>query len=112
MLINMEHHTGEHPRIGAADVVPFIPVSGVTMEDCVGLAKSFGARVASDLHIPVYLYEAAATSPDAGALSSHSAAAVSIKTMGRVPAGSQQFHDQNCACRRAATTEAGPRSLL
>jgi glutamate formiminotransferase len=64
MLINMERHKGEHPRIGATDVVPFIPVSGVTMEDCVDLAKAFGARVASELLIPVYLYEAAAASPE------------------------------------------------
>jgi len=63
LLIDMERHKGEHPRIGAADVVPFIPVSGVTMEDCVGLARAYGARVATELHIPVYLYEAAATSP-------------------------------------------------
>ena len=63
MLIDMAHHKGEHPRIGATDVVPFIPVSGTTMDECVGLAKAFGRRVASELHIPVYLYEAAATSP-------------------------------------------------
>ncbi len=63
MLINMERHSGEHPRIGATDVVPFIPVSGVTMEDCVELARAYGMRVGSELQIPVYLYEAAATSP-------------------------------------------------
>ncbi len=63
-LINMERHKGEHPRLGAADVVPFIPVSGVTMDECVHLAKTYGSRVASELHIPVYLYEAAATSPE------------------------------------------------
>ncbi|MGA9407496.1 MAG: glutamate formimidoyltransferase [Bacteroidota bacterium] len=64
MLINMERHKGEHPRIGATDVVPFIPVSGATMDECIGLANAYGHRVASDLHIPVYLYEAAAKSPD------------------------------------------------
>ncbi len=63
-LIDMERHKGEHPRIGAADVVPFIPVSGTTMEECARLARAFGMRVASELHIPVYLYEAAAISPD------------------------------------------------
>ena len=62
-LIDMEHHKGEHPRIGATDVVPFIPVSGVTMADCIQLAKAFGKRVGSELQIPIYLYEAAATSP-------------------------------------------------
>jgi len=63
-LIDMSQHHGEHPRIGAADVVPFVPVSGVTMEDCVGLSKEFGARVGGELGIPVYLYEEAATRPE------------------------------------------------
>ncbi|MCR4403375.1 MAG: glutamate formimidoyltransferase [Firmicutes bacterium] len=63
-LINMEEHRGEHPRIGATDVVPFVPVSGVTMADCVALARELGAEVAEKLHIPVYLYEEAATRPD------------------------------------------------
>ncbi len=61
--IDMTAHKGEHPRIGATDVVPFIPISGVTMEDCVALANRFGARVARELGIPIYLYEAAARSP-------------------------------------------------
>jgi glutamate formiminotransferase / formiminotetrahydrofolate cyclodeaminase len=63
-LINMERHKGEHPRLGATDVVPFIPVSGVSMEECVRLANDYGSRVAAELHIPVYLYEAAAKSPE------------------------------------------------
>jgi len=63
-MIDMERHKGEHPRIGATDVVPFIPVSGVTMVECIRIANAYGKRVASDLHIPVYLYEAAATSPE------------------------------------------------
>ncbi|MFQ6107381.1 MAG: glutamate formimidoyltransferase [Thermoplasmata archaeon] len=62
-LIDMNTQEGEHPRIGATDVVPFVPVSGVTMEDCVALAKELGRRVAEELKIPVYLYEHAATSP-------------------------------------------------
>ena len=64
MLIDMQHHKGEHPRIGATDVVPFIPVAGISMADCVRLANAYGERVASELHIPIYLYEAAATSPE------------------------------------------------
>jgi glutamate formiminotransferase/formiminotetrahydrofolate cyclodeaminase len=60
----MERHKGEHPRIGAADVVPFIPVAGVSMKDCIRLANAYGKRVASELHIPIYLYESAATSPE------------------------------------------------
>ena len=63
-LIDMRRHKGEHPRIGATDVVPFIPVSNVTMEECVGLAHRVGKRIGEELRIPVYLYEAAATAPE------------------------------------------------
>ncbi|NMD42772.1 MAG: glutamate formimidoyltransferase [Firmicutes bacterium] len=63
-LINMERHRGEHPRIGAADVVPLIPLSGTTMEQCVILARELGAEIAEKLKIPVYLYEEAAFSAD------------------------------------------------
>jgi glutamate formiminotransferase/formiminotetrahydrofolate cyclodeaminase len=58
-LIDMTQHTGEHPRLGAVDVVPFIPVSGVTMEECVELSQQFGRRIAAELGVPVYLYEEA-----------------------------------------------------
>lgn len=60
-LINMEKHIGEHPRVGATDVVPFVPVSGVTMQECVDMANKLGKRVGEELGIPVYLYEEAAT---------------------------------------------------
>lgn len=63
-LIDLDQHEGEHPRLGATDVVPFVPISGVTMEDCVNLARELGQRVGEELGIPVYLYEAAATRPD------------------------------------------------
>lgn len=63
-LIDMDHHRGEHPRMGAADVVPFVPVRGMTMEDCTALACQLGERVGTELGIPVYLYEAAAKRPD------------------------------------------------
>ncbi|OGU70858.1 MAG: glutamate formimidoyltransferase [Ignavibacteria bacterium RIFCSPLOWO2_12_FULL_56_21] len=62
--IDMRFHSGEHPRLGATDVVPFIPVSGVSMDDCIQLARRFGERVSSELKIPVYLYEFAASSPE------------------------------------------------
>ncbi len=62
--IDLDVHRGEHPRIGATDVVPFVPIRDVTMEDCVGIAQRLGRRVGDQLHIPVYLYEAAATRPD------------------------------------------------
>ncbi len=63
-LITMEEHRGEHPRLGATDVVPFVPISGVTMDECVALAKELGRRVGEELEIPVYLYENAATRPE------------------------------------------------
>ncbi|MEM3555537.1 MAG: glutamate formimidoyltransferase [Candidatus Micrarchaeia archaeon] len=63
-LIDMNKHKGEHPRIGATDVIPFVPISNVTMEECVELAKKLGKRIADELKIPVYLYEAAATKPE------------------------------------------------
>jgi len=66
--IDMNHHKGEHPRVGALDVLPFVPIAGVTMEDCVALARSVGKRIADELHVPVYLYEAAATRPERRAL--------------------------------------------
>jgi glutamate formiminotransferase/formiminotetrahydrofolate cyclodeaminase len=63
-VIDMSKHHGAHSRIGATDVCPFVPVTGVTMEDCVQLAKELGERVARELGIPVYLYEEAAQKPD------------------------------------------------
>jgi glutamate formiminotransferase/formiminotetrahydrofolate cyclodeaminase len=62
--IDMSRHRGEHPRLGATDVCPFVPVSGATMEDCVAVARRLGKRVGDELGIPVYLYEAAATRPE------------------------------------------------
>jgi glutamate formiminotransferase len=63
-LIDMNLHRGEHPRMGAADVVPFVPIKGVTIEDCVAIARRVGERVGRELDIPVYLYEEAATRPE------------------------------------------------
>jgi glutamate formiminotransferase/formiminotetrahydrofolate cyclodeaminase len=63
-LIDMSKHTGAHARMGATDVCPFVPVAGVTMEDCVELANKLGKRVGEELGIPVYLYENAATAQD------------------------------------------------
>jgi len=63
-LINLDDHQGEHPRIGATDVVPFVPLSGVSMVECVEMARRLGKRVGEDLGIPVYLYEEAATQPE------------------------------------------------
>ncbi len=63
-LIDMNTHTGAHPRVGATDVVPFIPVDGVTIEDCVALAKRVGNEIWKRYRIPIFFYEAAATRPD------------------------------------------------
>ena len=63
-LIDLNRHHGAHPRMGATDVVPFIPIDGVTLEDCVAMAKHVGAEIARRFQIPVYLYEAAATTPE------------------------------------------------
>jgi len=63
-LIDMDLHRGEHPRMGAADVVPFVPIKGVTMEDCVAIVRRVGERVGRELDIPIYLYEEAATRPE------------------------------------------------
>ncbi|HET7221541.1 MAG TPA: glutamate formimidoyltransferase [Vicinamibacterales bacterium] len=61
--IDLRQHTGEHPRLGAVDVVPFVPIEGVTMSDCVALAKDVGAAIAERFAIPVYLYEEASANP-------------------------------------------------
>jgi len=62
-LIDLRQHRGEHPRVGAIDVVPFIPLEGATMADCVSLARDVGAQIAADFQVPVFLYEEAASSP-------------------------------------------------
>ena len=61
--IDLRSHKGEHPRLGAVDVVPFVPIEGVTMADCVELAKKAAAQIAERFKLPVYLYEEAATTP-------------------------------------------------
>jgi glutamate formiminotransferase / formiminotetrahydrofolate cyclodeaminase len=63
-LIDLTKHQGAHPRMGAADVVPFIPIDGVTIEDCVAMARHVGEQIWKRFQIPVYFYEAAATSPE------------------------------------------------
>jgi glutamate formiminotransferase len=67
-LIDMTKHTGGHPRMGAADVIPFVPLSGISMDEVVGLARAFAAELSGALRIPVYLYDRAATSPDRASL--------------------------------------------
>lgn len=62
--VDLRTHAGAHPRIGALDVVPFIPLTGASMDDCVHLAREVGAALAAQCHVPVYLYEAAASRPE------------------------------------------------
>ena len=62
--IDLDQHQGEHPRMGATDVVPFVPIRGMSMEECVDLANALGERVGRELAIPVFLYEKAATKPE------------------------------------------------
>src|SRR5260221_12905475 len=63
-LIDLNHHQGAHPRMGAADVVPFIPIEGVTIEDCVAISRKVGEEIWKRYQVPVYFYEAAATRPE------------------------------------------------
>ena len=63
-LIDLTKHSGAHPRLGAADVVPFIPIDGVTLEDCVAIARRVGEQIWKRYQVPVYLYESAAQRPD------------------------------------------------
>jgi len=63
-IIDMRNHSGEHPRMGATDVCPFVPISGLTMEDCAEMAREVGERVGRELGIPVFLYEEAASTPE------------------------------------------------
>jgi len=63
-LIDMEQHAGAHPRIGAVDVIPFVPLGGATLDECVDLARRFGEQVAARFELPVYLYGAAALRPE------------------------------------------------
>ena len=67
--IDMTTHKGEHPRLGAIDVVPFVPVKNSTMEDCIKIAEKFGERISKELGVPVYLYEEAARKPERKSLS-------------------------------------------
>jgi len=68
--IDMTTQSGEHPRLGAIDVVPFVPVKGVTMEECVKISEKFGEMISKELNLPVYLYETAAKKPERKSLSS------------------------------------------
>ena len=63
-LIDLRSHQGEHPRVGATDVMPFVPIRDISMQDCVQLARMVGQRIGNELKIPVFLYEQAASKPE------------------------------------------------
>lgn len=92
-LIDLNKHTGEHPRIGATDVVPFVPISGVSMQECIEIARRLGKRVGEDLKIPVYLYEEAATRPERQNLAKIRKGQYEVlkKEIGKVPARAPDF---------------------
>jgi glutamate formiminotransferase len=111
-LIDMEKHKGGHPRIGATDVIPFVPVAGVAMEECVALAHELGREIAEKLSIPVYFYEAAARRAGMKALpdvrrGEYEGLKEAIKTPERAPdEGPQAMHP------RAGATVVGARPFL
>jgi glutamate formiminotransferase/formiminotetrahydrofolate cyclodeaminase len=94
--IDMRSHHGEHARMGALDVCPFVPVSGVTMDDCVALAREFGRRASEELGIPVYLYEAAASQEHR-------------RTLSQIRAGEYEGWRRR-SCARNGSPTSGPRA--
>ena len=97
-LIDLTKHQGAHPRIGAADVVPFIPIEGVTLEECVKLAERLGAEIWNKLKVPVYLYEAAARRPERANLENirRGQFEALVQEMGTVPARDPDIGDPVC----------------
>jgi glutamate formiminotransferase len=112
-LIDLTKHQGVHPRIGATDVVPFIPIEGVTLEDCVKLAERVGGEIWNKLRIPVYFYEAAARRHERVNLENirRGQFEALLKEMGTVPARHPDVGDPVCHPTAGATV-VGARKLL
>ena len=112
-LIDLTKHQGAHPRIGAADVVPFIPIEGVTLEECVQLAERVGEEIWSKLKVPVYLYESAARRPDRINLENirRGQFEALVKEMGTVPERNPDIGDAVCHPTAGATV-VGARKFL
>ena len=111
-LIDLTQHQGAHPRIGAADVVPFIPIEGVTLEECVKLAERVGNDIWTKLHVPVYFYEAAAKRPERTNLENirRGQFEALVKEIGAVP---ERLPDCGDACHpTAGATVVGARKFL
>jgi glutamate formiminotransferase len=112
-LIDLTRHQGAHPRIGAADVVPFIPIEGVTLDECVQLAERLGAQIWSHLKVPVYLYEAAARRPERTNLENirRGQFEALVREMGTTPARDPDIGEPICHPTAGATVT-GARQFL
>ena len=113
-LIDLTRQQGAHPRIGAADVVPFIPIEGVTLEECVQLAERLGAEIWSKLKVPVYLYEAAARRPERTNLENirRGQFEALVHEMGTVPARHPDIGDPVCHPTAGATVTGARKFLI
>ncbi len=114
-LIDMRKHKGAHPRIGATDVLPLVPVSGVTLEECAEMAKALAKRIADELNIPTYCYEAAAATPERKNLAvvrkgEYEALAERVMTGGEGPDFGARPYDEMMA--RSGATIVGAREFL
>ncbi|MBQ7868729.1 MAG: glutamate formimidoyltransferase [Prevotella sp.] len=114
-LIDMRRHHGAHPRMGATDVLPLIPVAGITLEECAGLARALARRIADELGVPCYCYEAAAFTPERRNLAvcregEYEALAEKLTTEGRQPDFGARPVDE--AVERTGMTAVGARDFL
>jgi glutamate formiminotransferase/formiminotetrahydrofolate cyclodeaminase len=114
-LIDMRHHTGAHPRIGATDVLPLIPVSGITLEQCAELARGLAQRIATELAIPTYCYEASAYKPERSNLAvcrkgEYEALAERVEIEAEAPDFGARHFDE--AMARSGATVVGARNFL
>ena len=114
-LIDMRHHSGAHPRMGATDVCPLIPVSGITLEECATLARKLAERIATELRVPCYCYEAAAFTPERRNLAvcrqgEYEGLAERVNTEGEKPDFGARAFDEGVA--RTGCTAVGARDFL
>lgn len=114
-LIDMRQHHGAHPRMGATDVLPLIPVSGITLEECAALSRTLAERIASELHVPTYCYEAAAFVPERKNLAvcragEYEALPEKMNTPGKAPDFGDRPFDEGVA--RTGATTVGARDFL
>lgn len=111
-LIDLDQHTGEHPRIGATDVIPFVPISDVTMQECIEMARRLGKRAGEELKIPIFLYEEAAAIPEKQNLESiRSGQYEKLKTdIGKTPVKTPDFGPSTLG--KAGATVIGARQPL